>query len=113
MPIVNNKPPDPPKEEHFFTPSMVTSSKNRKSSIDDSQSVSSHSKAGIKDGKYRKQRKSVKILSPTPKSASTGAGSILRRLRSSKLMGKSRNRSDVGSTMCDKASSKGGIASAI
>lgn len=94
MPIVTNKPPDPPNEDHFFTPSLMTSAKNRHSSLGDSNDDLSNSDAGIKVGKLRKHRRGIKIKVPTPNSAKAGAGSIWRRLRSSKLMGKSRNRSE-------------------
>ncbi|PWA92653.1 hypothetical protein CTI12_AA078740 [Artemisia annua] len=86
MPMENNKPPEPLVEE-FCELTGLSPDKVRLS------------KSGIalpkmKEGKARRHRHGIKIRVSSPGSASVGAGSILRNLRSSMVFGKSIKRNE-------------------
>ncbi|GKA58553.1 hypothetical protein Tco_0757741 [Tanacetum coccineum] len=85
MPFVSNEPPDPPFDE-FCNPSLMTSAEvSCEASLNDS-------KVKVMKGSNRKAHRGVKIKISTPGSA--GAGSVLRRLRTSKVAGKARDRAE-------------------
>ncbi|GKG03860.1 hypothetical protein Tco_0314247, partial [Tanacetum coccineum] len=83
MSIDNNKPPDPIVEEFHILTKMTSS--------DDVRIVSPsvvRAKAGR--GKLHKLRRGNTIKVSTSSSSSAGAGSMLKKLRSAKILGKAR-----------------------
>ncbi|GJZ01168.1 RNA-directed DNA polymerase, eukaryota, reverse transcriptase zinc-binding domain protein, partial [Tanacetum coccineum] len=87
MSIDNNKPPDPIVEEFRILTKMTSS--------DDVRLVSPsviRAKAGR--GKLHKPRRGNTIKVSTPSSSSAGAGSMLKKLRSAKILGKARDRAE-------------------
>ncbi|GKB36419.1 putative reverse transcriptase domain-containing protein [Tanacetum coccineum] len=83
MPIESNEPPDPPFDELYTLTKMMSSDEIRDASLNDT-------KVKVMKGRHHKPLKGVKTKVSTPGSA--GAGSVFRRLRTSKVAGKAHDR---------------------
>nr|GEV05021.1 hypothetical protein CTI12_AA325620 [Tanacetum cinerariifolium] len=89
--IENNKPPDPILEEFSTLTGMSSEGINHKPFVPTSDGC--HPKPSGRPKGDKNNVKGVRVKVKSPKSASAGAGAILKRLRSSKMVGKGRSHS--------------------
>ncbi|GKB46389.1 hypothetical protein Tco_0897142 [Tanacetum coccineum] len=94
MPLESPKPPDPILEE-FRTLTGMTSSEIHHRPYPCPSIEINLPKASDKPRKSLNRSKGVRIMVESPQSASAGAGSVLKRLRSSKIAGKARIRNEI------------------